>query len=643
MIGSWRRWKLLVWAISGVLISIMLAFFWFGNGRAKQGSFWSNGNVYDFSSEELRIGTASCQYIDTDSLFHVIDENADLLFVVSSDVNKWKEAKFELSGLNVSEMKWRIYLLNDLMEEIKVIECVVTDGWNYVDLDMLGTISFIRIEICGYSGTTFSISEAKICQNNFDFIMKKFLWRILWIFCEYIVISIIVYFFRNYDWYLLIKKIQYVFSRIGDGIGGRFYRKFSVKARNSLRTGVFCLLFLLMIPLNIFYEMGELETTRYVILGITAGIITISFLSWEMPLKYVNWRKPIVCNWLFLCAMLALSDVIVKKEIPYSGIILWFALGGCFFVWQNTGNYDFYFRNIIQGLAYTLPVIVLYCLIFREKRPGVLYNGCFSNNESMAIYMTGIFIAFLIKLSDDMKKTLCRRLNIVINMTGLSVSLYYIYCTRVFACLFLVIVLFTVWIYKKLKGWKTFSRYITFFTLSLVISIGTIGFIYYMDHFLPSKLGTNIIYVNEIYKSMPEKVLTDDAFEKISGWMEMVRYEWKDRKIVWENYIRSLNLFGHSARLQIFQKKMGASNALLEVAYTYGIFCVVPYLILLLEMGFNILKKKEFSKKLVAFTFIVLSMFMNIEKVFLQPLWILFYFEVGKMFQVKEKNSLQNV
>lgn len=624
MTDSRTKWKIYVWLMTGLILSSALAFLWHGNGRINQRNFWSNGAFYDFGSEELRAGTESCPYVGDG--FLVNGDNGKLWFEINSDVERWQEMAFELKNISSGAMNWRISFLNEQMEGIYTTDVIANEGWNYVYLGIESKVFALQIEILGQPGVEFSINAAKLCQKSAIFDSKRFLWKIVWIFYKYLFLSAILYVFKSYGWYLWIEITQKIYIAMGDRAGAYFHRRFSGRTRKRLRAGLFGIIFLLLVPLNLSYGIRDTITARYYILGIMAGIVLAVLLAWEKPLKKINWKNPMAGCWFALCALLIFSDILIKKDIPYAGFFLWAVFGFMFFVWQNTGKYDSLLRDVTQGLIYTLPVIAFYCLVFREKKPGVLYNGCFSNSESMALYMMGVWIAFLIKMNGEIQKKFCSRLRILLYEAGFFLSLYYLYCTRSTLCLSVVLVVSMIWLWRQIKNWKRVRRCVAWMLVSFVVSVGIVGSVYYGGQFLPSKLGTDIVYENETYGSVQRR---EDS--EILRWLEYEKMQGRDKDLIWKNYIRNLNLTGHDAPLIIFRKWAGASNLILDMMYYYGVFVLIPYLPLLAGGIWYAWKKKDFLNLAVVISFEALSMVTNLGQMFLQPLWFLFYFGLGKM------------
>lgn len=637
MVDNQKKWWICVWLMFGFVLSLIFAFLWYGNGRIKQNAFWSNGEIYNFGSIELRSGTETCPYNHEDGRFHMERSDGMLLLEVKSDISKWRELIIVVRKLNTNKMWWTLSFFNDAGEWIDDATAVIGEGENHIPLKINNKISRIQITIWGRTGTAFCIDQAKLCQMKYDFEMRRLLWRAMWVFCAYLAISAIIYLLHYWDWYVTIEVLQYGFILVGNGGGNFFYRRLSQNARNLLRTGIFGIVFLMMIPLNIFYWSGKAIMTRYFFLGIAFLIVLVALLSWEKPLSNRNWRNLSGKSWLFFSSLLILSDLIVSKEIPYAGFVLLFLLGFVFFVWQNAEKYDVFLHNAVQGLVYTLPIVSFYCTFFREKKVGFMYNGCFSDRESMALYMTAVCIALLEELNRIIKKESGKRGKAFLSGLGIFLCIYYIYCTRVFICLVVLGMIIMMWIWPKRKKKDMLKQYIVLLLILLPAAAVMIGAVRYMDHFVPSALGTDIIYENEKYEMMLGRASTGNIIADIPIFVENIGYTMKDRITIWANYIRNLNLFGHSSPLFVFRTKTGAYNALLEIAYTYGIFCVIPYLLYIVHGSHKLLKEKKFLIRAGIISFWVFGMILNLEKMFLQPIWLMFYLELGNC--LNEKGS----
>ncbi len=635
MAENQKKWWVCVWLMFGLVLSLSLAFLWYGNGKIKQSAFWSNGEIYNFSSAELRSGTMTCPYVYEDGAFHVDTGDGSLLLQVQSDVSKWRELILEIKKFNTKKMWWKFSFFDESGEWIDDSTSIMVEGENHIPLRINKKISQIQITIFGQSGTTFRIAQAKLCQMKYDFEMRRLLWRTMWLFCAYLAISAIIFLLRHWDWYVTIEVIQYGYRLVGDRGGQFFTQRLSQGVRDRLRSGLFAIIYLMMIPLNVWYWNGNERMTRYFVLGIAFLMVLIALFSWEKPLKALTWRNLTGKLWLFYCVLLMISDLLVSKEIPYAGFIMLVILGFVFFVWQNAEMYDVFLHNAIRGLVYTLPILVLYCTFFREKKAGFLYNGCFSDRESMALYMMAVCIALFEEINRMMEKENGKRSRMFLNGLGIFFCIYYIYCARSFLCFLVLGIIFMIWIWPKRKEKDQIRKYGIVLVVLLPVAAIMIGAVRYMDHFVPSALGTDIVYLNEKYEMMSGGTITGHVIADISIQIENIGYMITDKITIWANYIRKLNLFGHHSPLFVFKTRTGAYNAVLEIAYTYGIFCIIPYLLFLVHGSGKLVKERKFLAMAGVIAFWVFCMISNLEKMFLQPIWLIFYLQLGCCFNDK--------
>lgn len=122
--------------------------------------------------------------------------------------------------------------------------------------------------------------------------------------------------------------------------------------------------------------------------------------------------------------------------------------------------------------------------------------------------------------------------------------------------------------------------------------------------YLPQALGTEIEYENEVLLTGVSDEMKE-AFEALAlGLMAGVRQkEDMEPLIVWKTYVRKWNLLGNSTKtLKVFRKRVQAGNGYITLAYRYGMFVLLPYVIWQISLLLTGIKKslsnREGSKEL---------------------------------------------
>ena len=83
---------------------------------------------------------------------------------------------------------------------------------------------------------------------------------------------------------------------------------------------------------------------------------------------------------------------------------------------------------------------------------------------------------------------------------------------------------------------------------------------------------------------------------------------------------------------KVSRVKTAAYNGLIEMAYRYGIFALIPYVLMIYVAIRYVWKEKKFLMLAVVAAFSLTMIVQNVELPFANPLWILFYIGMGMWF-----------
>ena len=104
-----------------------------------------------------------------------------------------------------------------------------------------------------------------------------------------------------------------------------------------------------------------------------------------------------------------------------------------------------------------------------------------------------------------------------------------------------------------------------------------------------------------------------------------------------------MNLFGHEKNPKLWGKRRLPHNAFLGIAYRYGVFAVVPYILML---GALLVRTFRYGNKkvkyagmpfLICLISILMSMTDNVEQPFVWLPWIALYLMMGIVFADEEQ------
>ena len=109
--------------------------------------------------------------------------------------------------------------------------------------------------------------------------------------------------------------------------------------------------------------------------------------------------------------------------------------------------------------------------------------------------------------------------------------------------------------------------------------------------------------------------------------------------MIWKQYIRGLNLYGHAANAVYNGKKVLPYNGFLLIAYRYGIVTVIPYVVMIAEAFCVCIKKireKQAGYYVCLFSgmgYVLLNTIQNVEVPYVGLNWLWMALMLGYCFK----------
>lgn len=644
MIDSMKIIKKILIVLLGILISAAGAMIWVNGGYQKDG-LMQLGEVYEVPQESL---AADGFIYDSESGSFQVQPGGSMFYAdISAADGTWKYLVVTLKDMNVSAIQWGIDFCDSRGKTLSGKNYLVYSGKNRIEIPAVDEVAAVRISIEYQIGSAFRIEGMELREKYFD--TEDFLKKAVVIFLICMVVYILISKGSRTDWYILIDILQNIYIWLGDAWGRRLASLLIEKNRKRLRVFCFTVMFVLMVLMDIncgwnYYQNGRLWLFGYGILLIAAGL-----LSWKEPLKKLNWRNPFCFVWHVLWGMVCLSDLFVTKSFSYVGYIMILCGGFAFFIWHNAGEFQRVLFDMLRGLEWTLPGMVIYCVLFRQKKVGVFYNGGFLQHENMAMYALALILAFAVELNLLMRRRKLYMGKVFVNGIGLVVSGFLLYYSRTRWCVVAAAAVMAVWILAQLLQFSDIRKKGYRLLLVCVLAafcggIVTVG-IKYGVKTLPEKLETSIIYTNEIQKTKLSEDMMYALEVEQPGWSAgVVRETEEEKDEVRSQYIQKLNLIGNRDNLRMEGYYQNPFNGLLQMAHRYGMFVLAPYLLILLWCIYSAIRGKSFLWQVTVLACMIVLLFENLELPFTQPLWLVLYLGLGRFFGAKtgEENSGQS-
>lgn len=159
---------------------------------------------------------------------------------------------------------------------------------------------------------------------------------------------------------------------------------------------------------------------------------------------------------------------------------------------------------------------------------------------------------------------------------------------------------------------------------------------------LPWILGTFVQYAKEHYETTKDaSVIAILAQSGNEVYQKVECQSIKEQLLIWKSYLREINLFGHKLpNMKIWNKQYNAGNHVLQILYRYGIFAVLPYVMLFMTAAKqqiencrkhwkNLQMEEVLSVGVLGF-FVLVGCFGNLEYPYYQPAWLFAYLLIGK-------------
>lgn len=666
MIENEKLIKRIFIILLAVCISVAGAMIWSNKGY-EEGGLLQVGSVYSFPKEVLVAGLGNCSYDEENESYYVQDVAVEFYIEAVAGNVKWNYCTLKLSKLNMVPMVWNLELVNGEGKSIYVGEHNVRDGVNNLKISAKGDVRYIKVSIYNQVGASFHIDDIKLRQKYFDF--EDFLEKVVILLLLCVIAYILFCAGRHLSWYIIVEFLQECYVWLGDWLGSKQKQGVNEKVRKVLQILCFTVMYLLMIGMNIVSSEAYDSAGQYWIFGFGMLLIVAGMLFWEKPLKKQNWRHGFGLSWLLLWGVVSLSDLLVIKSFAYVGYVMVLCGGFAFFIWHNENCFSRVWYCMMKGLEWTLPPILVYCMIFRQKKVGVFYNGCFTQHESMAMYSLALLIAFLAEwnLLFGQKKLYCSKL--VVCGLGAAISCFLVYYSRTKGCVMAVVVVLLVWggmqIYHLIRHHRKVKELFVTGTLVGICALCSVTMVKSAVKMLPERLGTNIIYENEVQETNVPVQLWDAMELQQPGWLNgVVADDELSRELIWHTYMQKLNLIGNTDNLvefryieesasdngesqekaekvTIIETYQNPGNGILQIAHRYGIFVLVPYLMILALCVYHAVKERRFLWLVVVLAYIIVMFWENLEMPFTQPLWLMFYVGMGRMLMTGDRGALE--
>ena len=644
----------IAWILTGICFAVAGAMMLI-SGSFNLDRFYDVGEVYDVAKENLTlIGNYDISYDDSNGAHVVMSENAAK--VILSTEKKWNYIYISLSNISGEHFDADITCYDKNNVLVYQADTSFSEGANLIAIPHIKYNSF-HINFREQTGLSFHIDQIQLRKTMPNLSKARFIQYFLVILLLFFLLTGIFWIFikkkiDRFSWYVPVNALQKMFLYVGN-IGEILNKACSKRTADWIQKGIFCSMFLYM-QICYILKLPAFQTFRYYMIPCVLGIIIIALLCWEKPLKLLNWNNNLAKSWFVLWILAAISDFIVAKRYMFIGYSMIFAFGFLFFMWGNMEKRERLLKNFIRGIEWSFLPNLIFCYLFRPYQPIYRYSGSTLGPGYFGMYLLFVWMAFLTELDFDFRKKFTIIKDIFyIFLLGICANL--LWKTQTMSALLPTILValifsFKLWRHRKQVGIFGLVAYLVLFGIGYLLN----G---YCIYHIPRQVNSEIRFEKDIYvEPVTDHPFTLTVMAGEEGSVNRILDKLKSasletlttgRTLFWKAYLREINLWGHKSNARFWGGGHMPHNGLIAIMYRYGIFAVVPYLLMLLY-GFcytwrffrRHLSEDRYAYFVMANTIscYLLILVENIELPFCWVWWYALYIVMGIYFD-DEKNG----
>ena len=662
---------LFIWVLTGMIISFALCSMIL-SGSLSIHKFYDVGEVYELPESIFRTPTIQ-DGGHLEKTGKVILDKGYFEYAISIDNNRnlWNYLCVYLNTTDA--IQWKVNYDRPMDDGTTVTEeydYMLHSGMNLIDVPQ-NYFNCIRIIATGNNGDSFTVSSMQLRENIPVWSAMKACLIFGLSFFIYIIISAFLKPFwckmgikiNIYSLIEIIQKIYIVFVKQLQKIIS--YSPQHITYTRHCRSLIFVMMFL--------YGLWvETQDTYYIdfayhILIYSVFIIVIIVLSMDFCMIKRKWNNVLVSSWVILWVMSCISDFLIPKNFRFLSCTMVFVIGFFIFIWNNMQNPE----ELIQDFTYAIHIffifICAFCLLCRPTVHGMQYSGISRNPSVFGLYLATVWAVILGEVEAKIKNGYClkRLLPYIVEL-----CLIFSFCWKSqAACPFLCMLGTGCVCFLKIvcSASKQIKRNLAVAILcGIILMLPVYRGLSLGLKYIPKFTGISVTYVGEepvarkeygmiaYAKDLKETIKNSRIGQKFSNSTISGMLSWRD--YYYKAYLRDMNLFGHKENPEMWGLPRLPHNAVLGIAHRYGIFAIIPYILMLAAVIVRTfrysLRKGEYTSIpfYVCLSTIVMSMIDNVELPFLWLPWFGLYLLMGIAFDddiingvEKDENKTENI
>ncbi|MDY3343447.1 MAG: hypothetical protein SOX45_12255 [Lachnospiraceae bacterium] len=616
----------------GMVLSLAAAGIWISPGGSLK-EIGGDAQVLDLNYWQLSKSNSSIQYDKAADHYEILKDTASISQKINRADKCWNYVSVNIGSMSCPVLEGTLVFYDEEKNNIAEQRMELKQGHSLLALEKV-KFSSLKFVTEGHKGDVVSDVTIQFREGAEFFSGKRYLMYVVICFGIYMICILGAYAISrrikrsgSSEKMSILSVLQDKYCVYVDLIGEKVTGYLSGRWRRIIRTVLMICLIGYLIVIN---NYGEKYVQDYY--DIHMVIILLVFflficLCREKKLQAVRWNQRLFFSWGLTAVLMISSDFLITKERMWTGVFILLLFGMFYFVW---GNME-YPEQLIQELCIAWTMVfwvgMIYCLLFRKIEAGYIYSGFFTESNTFAL-----FLAIVVEIG--IARVLDRKW---VALSGIEIGMAVVMIWKTqelfaFSVAIISLAVGLVLIVKKLcreSDWRAGKQY-----LMALLCIGIAGmFMSQMYIWLRQPLISDVVFAQDVHKEAEAESLFTLVQE--NHW----KYFLYTKFMIWKQYIRGLNLYGHAANAVYNGKKVLPYNGFLLIAYRYGIVTVIPYVVMIAEAFCVCIKKireKQAGYYVCLFSgmgYVLLNTIQNVEVPYVGLNWLWMALMLGYCFK----------
>ena len=672
--------KVAGWVMTGVILALALSAIFLTKAEKITDDFWAVGEVYDFSQGISYGFECKGGYADSSKTWNITEDDFEKLVILNQKSDRYRYLVFNIENLK-SPIQYFITYLNLELEQpiLEQVYYMLEEGQGIIELPDLEFSEF-TIGIREQQGLTFKMQYMQMRSNKpIDNAGIQLLKYFLIVLSSYILGSVILIKFMshirwkiNINWFVL--RLQAIYCILGNKVFG--FLQYLNKIRKSyLRITLFLILTLFFNATSNKILVGYTSIERTLFCSLI--LLMIALLCIEKKLQRQTWNNKLVKTWIIFIVFVIISDIVVKKTLALQGPVLLLIFGFLIFNWKSMDKQDILIKDFLNAMHIYFVLSTLFCFICRPDI-GSRYMGTFSHPVTFSTYQALIVAVAIVEIDEYIRQGGGAK-KIGFHIVELLVSIFFIWKTQTRSGLLAIVIVVLVWGIKNIITYETHQLRKGFYYICIYILVAFAPVVVISNFAItniPHLLHSQVVFDDDRYKQeeqlkteiqipQSQKAVPTEEFglKKVRTpllplvsirtggtetriWQKFfegsLEGRTSGRSTYWKAYFRQMNLFGHKNYAIVVGREQHPHSSLLLIAYRYGVFSVIPYILMLVlalkESIVNVIGNKVSRDKYAIFPLVINIVFLSVslfdvaEYLYSGLIWVVFYWVMGFFF-----------